>query len=669
MRITFAVHARVVLGLLALSCAPAGAQDAASPPTGGESLADLPLEDLLEVQVTSVVRGQQSLSDTAAAVFVISHEEIGRSGATSLPEVLRLAPGLEVAQINSGAWAVTARGFNARSANKMLVLLDGRTLYTPLFSGVFWDMHGAVLDDVDRIEVIRGPGASVWGANAVNGVINIITRSTQETQGSLVNAAAGNEERGFLEFRHGGSRRTGMTWRLYAQGFERDPLLRVNGAEAADDWDQVRGGFRLDWKPRPADAFMLEGDLHKGNLGQSQDFTSLSMPYSETRDVEVESTAGNLIGRWVHAAAAGTEHEAQFYLDAYDRDLVFLRERRLTFDAEYRIRHRIGPRQEIIWGGGARTSRDASDNSFTASVDPDRRGAPLYSAFVEDLVQSADGRWQFTFGTKLEHNDYTGVEVQPTARVLRRVGGRGSAWAAVSRAVRTPSRAEEDVRFNVSAFDPGGGLFVVSVFGNRDIKAEALIAYEAGFRTQATDRLSLDIALFYNDYRDLVTGETGTPFPEGSHTVQPIRFDNLAEGHSYGAEIAATWRPVARWRLSGWYSYFHLTIRPDPSSTDMETEEGVSPSHQAHLLSSLDLGGRVSLDAMLRFVDELPALGVPHYLRADLRLAWRPRPGLEVSAGVQNLQDRSHPEFVQDTDFADGSLIERAWDARLRWRF
>jgi iron complex outermembrane receptor protein len=669
MRTTLGVHAWVVFGLLALHGPPAGARETAASPPGSGALADLPLEDLLEVQVTSVVRGQRALSDTAAAVFVITREEIRRSGATSVPEALRLAPGLEVAQINSGAWAVTSRGFNARSANKILVLLDGRTLYTPLFSGVFWDMHGTVLDDVDRIEVIRGPGASVWGANAVNGVINIITRSTQETQGSLVQAIAGNEERGFLEFRHGGSRHTGMTWRMFAQGFERDPFLRENGAEAEDDWDQVRGGFRLDWKPRPADAFMVEGELSAGSLGQSQDFTSLSMPYTETRDVEVDSKVANVLGRWIHATPSGTEHEAQLYLDAYDRDMVFLVERRLTFDAEYRLRRRTGPRQEIIWGAGTRVSRDSIDNSFTASFDPDRRTAPLYSAFVEDLVQSGDGRWQFTFGTKLEHNDYTGFEVQPTARVLRRLGKRGSAWGAVSRAVRTPSRAEEDVRFNVSAFDPGGGLFVVSVFGNRDIEAEALIAYEAGFRTQATDRLSLDVALFYNDYRDLVTGETGTPFPEGSHTVQPIRFDNLAEGHSYGVEIAATWRPVARWRLSGWYSYFHLTIRPDPSSTDAETEEGVSPKHQAHLLSSLDLGARLSLDAMLRFVDELPALGVPHYLRADLRLTWRPRPGLEIGAGVQNLQDRSHPEFIQDTDFADGSLIERAWDARLRWRF
>ncbi|MGH9798027.1 MAG: TonB-dependent receptor plug domain-containing protein, partial [Candidatus Polarisedimenticolia bacterium] len=346
MRTTFGVHARVVLGLLALAGPPAGAQDAAADPSGSGSLADLPLEDLLEVLVTSVVRGQQSLSDTAAAVFVITRDEIRRSGATSLPEALRLAPGLEVAQINSGAWAVTSRGFNARSANKMLVLLDGRTLYTPLFSGVFWDMQGTVLDDVDRIEVIRGPGASVWGANAVNGVINIITRSTQETQGSLVQAIAGNEERGFLEFRHGGSRRTGMTWRLFAQGFGRDPLLRVNGAEAADDWDQVRGGFRLDWKPRPADAFMVEGELSAGSLGQSQDFTSLSMPYTETRDVEVDSKVANVLGRWVHATPSGTEHEAQFYLDAYDRDMVFLVERRLTLDAEYRVRHRTGPRQE-----------------------------------------------------------------------------------------------------------------------------------------------------------------------------------------------------------------------------------------------------------------------------------------------------------------------------------
>lgn len=658
-----------LIGSLMLVAGPAAAQDPGVAPAAPRGLADLPLEDLLDVQVTSVVRGEQSLSDAAAAVYVITREDIRRSGATSLPEALRLAPGLEVARINTGAWAISARGFNNRAANKMLVLLDGRVLYTPLFSGVFWDMQGMVLDDVDRIEVIRGPGATVWGANAVNGVINVITRNSRETQGGYVAGIAGDEDRAILEMRHGGSRGTGLTYRVSARGFDRDASLRENGAEAADGWKQGRIGFRMDRQPRATDSLMLQADLFTGTMGQTEDFTTLSPPATFSRDVDVESSGGSVVAHWRRAAGANVEHDAQFFLDAYDRDFKFLEEHRRTVDMEYRQRRRLGPRHEIIWGSGARYSWDAIANSFTVSFTPERRGAPLWSSFLEYLRQSPDGRWQFTTGSKFEHNDYTGFEIQPTVRLLRRLGSRSSVWAAVSRAVRTPSRAEEDVRTNLQVFDPGTGTVVVSVFGNPDLESETLNAYEAGFRTQATDRLSIDVALFFNDYHHLVTAEQEAPFPEAGHTVLPIRFDNKSDGRSYGLELAATWRPVDRWRLSGWYAFLDLEVMPFPDSNDPVTDEGLSPRHRAQIRSSLDLGAGLSLDTLLHYVDDLPAIGVPDYLRADLRLVWGPRPGLRLSGGVQNVQERKHAEFVQDDDFADGSLIERSWDVRLEWRY
>ncbi|MEW6490055.1 MAG: TonB-dependent receptor [Thermodesulfobacteriota bacterium] len=634
-----------------------------SPPArAGDDLMDLSLEDLLAVEVTSVSRKPQKLSDTAAAVFVITREDIRRSGATSIPEALRMAPGLQVARIDANKWVVTARGFADRFSNKLLVLVDGRSVYTPLFSGVYWDVQDTLLEDVDRIEVIRGPGAALWGANAVNGVINIITRHAADTQGGLVTAGGGTEARAFGGARYGGALGEGAQYRLFAKGAQTDKGEDASGREGADAWHALRGGLRLDARPSARDAVLVTGEAYRGEAGTRYLVPRLPPPGSpgaQTGEIVEDDGrfwGGHLLGRWSRTLSPASDLALQLYYDRTDRRELLFGERRDTLDADFQ--HRFGmARHELVWGFGYRLTRGELETGEVIAFDPSTRTDQLWSAFVQDDVTLVPERLRLTLGSKFEHNDYTGFEVQPNARLLWTPLPRHSFWAAVSRAVRTPSQGDAGarIRSNVTLVpDPRqpGATFPVQLVleGSEDFGSESLLAYEAGYRAHLAHELSLDVTGFHHRYRDLRSFEPQEPELRAEpvpHAVQALRWDNRLEGRAWGVETAADWFALPWWRLQLAHTWFLLELRARDGSADFfsENDEGRSPRHQVSLRSSLDVTSGLELDVWLRRVSRLPQDGVESYTALDVRLGWSPREDLELSVAGQNLLDRRRAEF------------------------
>jgi iron complex outermembrane receptor protein len=645
----------------------------------GPDLLDMSLEDLMNIEITSVSKKPQKLSAAASAVFVITQEDIRRSGATSIPEVLRMVPGLQVARIDANIWAVTARGFNGRFANKLLVLMDGRSLYTPLYSGVYWDEKDTLLEDVDRIEVIRGPGATLWGANAVNGVINIITKQAKDTQGALVSGGVGTEEQGFGGVRYGGKVGDHAYYRIYAKYFNRDGGVDAFGDDTADDWDTLRAGFRADWQVGADDQMTLLGDVYNGNESETYQELSLLPPFEVTIQQESDVTGGNLLGRWTRTLSDTSDMELQLYFDREESDTDVLATINNTFDVNLQHRFSLGKRQEIIWGLGYRFSSDDFRNTFNISINPDSRHDQLFSLFIQDEITLLKDL-HLTVGSKFEDNDYTGLEIQPSVRVMWTPKERHSVWAAVSRAVRTPSRSEHDIRINSGVLPPdvlfpGSPPAVTALFGDRGFESEELLAYELGYRVQPMDKLSLDVAAFYSDYSDLRTFELGEIFPEASpspeHLVIPLRVDNKMDGRTYGIELAAEWRVSDRWQLKAAYTYLQEQLRLDGDSQDISSEdgEGENPHNQLSLRSCMDLPRNVEFDLWARYVDNLPSQDVGSYVTLDARLSWRPRYDLELSLVGQNLLDDHHPEFTPEIIDTSSSEVERSVYGKVTWQF
>jgi len=650
----------------------AAGSDAASPPA--TDLTELTLQELMNIEVTSAAKTPQSLQDATAAVFVISREDIRRSGVTSIPEALRLAPGIQVARISSNAWAVSARGFNGRFANKLLVLMDGRTLYNHLFSGVFWDIQDTLLEDVERIEVIRGPGAALWGANAVNGVINIITREAGATQGTLLTAGGGTEERAFVGVRQGGKLGAGTFLRLYGKAFERDGGRDASGREGADDWRMQRAGFRLDRQADAVDAFTVQGDIYRGRIGETFVVPTLSPPFSRQFDEDTDVSGGNLLSRWCRTFSETSDLALQVYFDrALNHDAI-TGQARNTWDLDFQHRFAPASRHSLLWGLGYRYYEDDTRPGLTVAFDPEDDSKELLRAFVQDDVELIPGRLRLTVGSQFEHNDHTGFEIQPTLRLRWTPRPNHTLWGAISRAVHTPSRAEDDIRLDQATL-PTTPPTVVALVGDRDVEAEELLAFELGYRSQLTPRLALDVATFYNRYRHLVTAEPGAPFletePAPLHAVLPLVGDNRMHGKSYGAELAADWHPLSRWRLQAVYSYLQLLLDVDTGSkSDLFKELArTAPHHQASLRSSLDLPRGVELDLWLRYVDNLPAPDIGSYLTLDARLAWTPRRNLELALVGQNLLDDRHPEFASEKLDAAVMEIERGVYGKITWQF
>lgn len=582
---------------------------------GPSSLVELSLEELGNIQITSVSKKPEKLSQAAAAIFVITREDIRRSGATSIPEALRLAPNLQVARVDSSQYAISARGFNSTTANKLLVLIDGRSVYTPLYSGVFWDVQDMLLEDIERIEVISGPGGTLWGSNAVNGVINIITSAAQDTEGTLLTGGGGNEERAFAGFRHGAKLSDDASYRVYGKYFDRDSTVVASGASVPDGWHKGQGGFRIDWG-KVADTLTLQGDAYRGAIDQAI-----------FSDKVIEGA--NVLGRWQRSWDEDSGLQLQAYYDHTKRDYPgIFAEVRNTFDIDFQHRFKLAERHEIVWGGGYRSSGDHVRNSTGLAFLPEQRELSLANLFVQDSIALLKDRLQLTLGSKFEHNDYTGLEVQPSVRLAWKPHDRQFLWAAVSRAVRTPSRIDRDL------FIPGSRPFLLA--GGPDFQSETVVAYEFGYRTQPHTRVSMTLSTFYNEYKHL---RSVAPVPSTGVFV----IVNGREGETYGAELWGDFELSDSWRLKAGYAILHEDLRVTPGS--IATSEANDATHRFLLRSSMDLTPKFELDWTLSHVSALPDPTVPAYTTVDLRLGWKPSKQLEVSLIGQNLLDKRHPEF------------------------
>ena len=629
----FLVHPGLVVLPLTLS-----AQIQATP-----ALKTLSVEELMNIEVTSVSKRPERLFETASAIQVITREDIRRSGAASIPEALRLASNLEVAQVDAHAWAISARGFNNTTSNKLLVLMDGRTLYTPLYAGVFWDVQDTLLEDVDRIEVISGPSATVWGANAVNGVINIITKKAKDTQGGLLSGGGGTELRGFGGARYGGGVGPDVRYRIYGKYFDRDSSVLATGQDARDSWHSGQIGFRGEWNASQADVVTLQGDLYDGAVHQL------------TAD-PIGLGGGNLMSRWEHAFSDSSDLKLQFYYDRTNRRIpASIAEGLDTYDVDLQHRFPLGQRHDMVWGVAYRLIEDDIVNPPTLAFLPPHVSRQWFSAFAQDEVAVVKDRLHVTFGTKIEHNDYTGFEFQPTARLVWKMSTQQSLWGAVSRAVRTPSRIDREL------FAPRSPPFIL--LGSPDFHAEDVLAYELGYRGQLQQRLSLSIATFYNHYDNVRSAERTSPL-----LPFPVFLANRVKGESHGAELAAEYRPLESWRLRAAYSPLKLHFARKPGSTDPNpgASESHDPNHQFSLRSLLDLAANLEFDNALRYVSRIDNQSLPAYAELDSRLGWRPSTALEISILGQNLLHRRHAEF--------GTLpgrreIERCASLRLVWSF
>jgi len=634
-----------LLGFLTLPASNADA-DNTEPVLSPAELKRMSLEQLLNVEVTTVSRQPEKWFDTPSAIQVITQEDIRRSGATSLPEALRLAPNLQVAQVNSRSWAISARGFNNGLANKLLVLMDGRTLYTPLFAGVFWDVQNTLLEDVDRIEVVSGPGGTLWGANAVNGVINIITKSAKDTQGTLLMAGGGTFLRDIVGARYGDRLGENVYFRLYGQYFDREDSLLPNGQDAMNDWHLGQGGFRLDWLPQGGDTITFEGDAYSGSIQQ---------PVAGTTGVDGQ----NLLGRWTHPIGQDSDFSAQVYWDrTYRRISGSFSEELNTYDVDFQHRFPIGERQKLIWGAGYRLMPDHIGNMNPSGFvfRPPDRNLQLFSAFLQDEISLVPDRLRFTLGTKLEHNDYSEFEFQPSGRLTWLPDNRQTFWGAISRAVRSPSRIDRDLYAASSPTLPGG------LAGGLNFDSEKVIAYELGYRLRPMDQWTFSLAGFFNDYTDIRS--LGTNATSNNAFV----FENDNRAQTWGFELSTHYQITHWWRVRGGYTFLqkHVSIKPGGSDINRGRAEGNDPENQVILQSMIDLPWHLEFDCNFRYIDSLPSPNVPSYVMVDLRLGWRPCQNLEFSIVGQNLWDDQHPEFGAAPTRQE---IPRSVFGKVVWRF
>ena len=654
----------------------------AAGPQSVPDVTSMSLEDLMNMQVTSVSKRSQKVADAAAAVFVITQEDIRRSGATSIPDALRMVPGLEVAQIDQNKWAIGSRGFNGRFDNKLLVLIDGRSVYTPLFSGVYWNVQDVVLEDVDRIEVIRGPGATLWGANAVDGVINIITKSAKATQGGLVSAGAGSQEATAETVRYGSKVKDSTYYRVYGKYYDWYPSIDPAGATASDGWHALRGGFRVDSNLTTRDSVTVQGDLYHDNFGETLTVPSLTSPtFWSTYPNNGRESGGDLLGRWNHSFSRSSTSLQMYYDRTNIADPTVFGDHESVYDIDFQHDIHLGESQELVWGLGYRSIRDTNGSSFTVALLPDHSNLNQYSAFVQDEVNLLDNHMHITVGSKFEHNPFTGFEFEPNVRVLGTLTNKQSVWVAVSRAVRTPALTEEGLQLNVGIVPPGTAPFnsplplVEAIFGSPQFGSEDLLAYEVGYRVQATNSFSLDIAAFYNNYTNLRSAEPGAPIlvgsPVPSYVVLPFVASNKMSGGTYGIEPFAEWKILPRWKLMGSYSFLRMNIHKNADSLDPTPDlpNGASPRHQYYFRSSLDLPKHFEQDLMLRYVDKLPGLNIPSYYSLDLHVGWKPISQIQLSFGAQNLLNSQHLEFIPEFINTLPTQVRRTFFGSIAWTF
>jgi iron complex outermembrane recepter protein len=642
-----------------------------------ETLAELgktDLETLLNIEVTSASKKEQKLSQTPAAIYVITQEDIRKSGFTTLPELFRMVPGMQVARVTASQWAISSRGFNDSISNKLLVMVDGRTIYSPSFGGVFWSDQDLMLENLDRIEVIRGPGATMWGANAFNGVINIISKAAKDTQGLLLSTSYGTLEEPVTNLRYGGQINEHLHYRVYGRYLNHDELENAAGLGLDDDWRSGSGGFRLDWDPSTSDLFTLQGDYRRVTAGDVSLRPMLTPPYGASVASDNENTSANILGRWTHQFAEGNEFSLQAYYDRVEHGEFRSKTRESTFDIDLRHRFNLGDRNEIIWGGGYRYLPGELLNPDQIQWTDSTAHHQLANVFVQDEFALLPDKLIFTLGSKFEHNDYTGLEIQPSARLAYHINDDSTAWAAASRAVRIPTLIDTTLGVDLGVLPPTPTIppVLVHVQGTPDIGVEEVYSYELGYRVRPHKRLSLDVAGFFNVFDGLRAWVqeppvfSATPSP---HVIASSTAENAKNGYSYGTEISADWAVTDFWRLHASYTWIDFDIDWVRSPGSPST-----PEQQAQLRSYFELPHNLELIGAVYFVDQIMPdngifeVGIDSYIRLDLGVTWRPYKSLEFGIWGQNLTDSAHPEF---TNYRRREITEipRSVVGRVTWSY
>ena len=610
------------------------------------TLKKLSLEELLNLEVISVSKRPEKINEVASAIQVITQKDIIHSGAKTLAEALRLAANLQVAQVNASQWAISARGFNNVLANKLLVLVDGRTVYTPLYAGVFWDVQNYLLEDIDRIEIISGPGGTLWGANAVNGVINIITKSAADTKGFYAEAAAGGDLQGLGSLRYGGGFKNGIAYRLYGTGFKIGNTMLGNKTNANDKWPMFQGGLRMDWNQSSIDKLSYQLNIYGGK------------PNPDAGDTAVIARGDNMIFRWNHKVSEKSDFQLQAYYDHTWRDFGNgFTEDLKTYDIEWQNRLQLCSRHLFTYGLDFRLMDHKVDNLDLFGFFPGHKSLYRYSLFLQDEIELIKDRLHLNVGGKIEHNSFTGFEYQPNGRLTWNPAKKHTVWTAVSRAVRTPARIDRDFALYLL---PG----LPYIEGSKTFRSETMIAYELGWRWQPFNNLSLSLATFNNVYDHIRTAEPGPP-PNNI----PITFGNGVDGNSHGIELSAIYQPNSWWNIRGGYTFLkkHLSVKSSSSDLNNGSAESNDPMHQFLVQSSMNFSNQLEVGTVVRYIGKLSAPKVPDYLGLDLRICWKINKSLELSLVAQNLLDAHHAEFIPSTPSA--REIERTIYGKIICRF
>lgn len=652
-------RARVGLALWAFG-APVLAQQAGA----SADLTDLTLEQLLGVEVTIASPTEQKLGDVPAAVYVLTGDEIRRAGFTTIQEALRMVPGFYVGRYSSSIWNTTSRGFSGLFASDLQVMIDGVSVYTPLFAGVWWELQAIDMEHVDRIEIIRGPGATLWGANAVNGVVNVITKHASETHGLRVSGLVGQESRE-AAVSYGGALAEGVDYRVWFKGSDNDALVDAAGDPANEDWSIGKIGFRTDWTRKSGDRFKLLGNAYSASVEEYYEVAFPTPPYSYIENDATPKNGGFLLGSWERDDSPDSSMKlSAWWLKDFQKQVDF-RMNIDVFDVDFRRSRNLTADSTLTWGLGWHTVVSHLPSDFTYTFDPVSRVQNTPRVFVLDEIRFPDLRASITLGAQAEHTSFTGFELQPTLRGLWQPREDHTFWAALSRAVRTPSIEENDIDFRLP-FDSTSGDFFVEQ-GSSDYDSEKVTAAELGWRWSPSDTLAIDVATFYAHTDDKRTLEAGTPFSSGGLNYYPYIFDNKSSADSYGVEVACDWDVNERWRIRSGYTLFEQLTELDSDSLDASapTDEG-SPKNQINVRSYYDLGDHWELDVGAYYVDDVPDFDNPSYTRVDVRLGWNPNPSLRLSLGVQNAFMEQHPESGEDI-IGYGTEVERNAYVSLSW--
>lgn len=637
-------------------------------------LATFSIEDLMNVEITSIGRKQQRAEDVPAAVYVLSQDDIRRSGLRTLPELFRLVPGVQTAQVNGNNWAVSVRGFNDVLSNKLLVLIDGRSIYNRAFSGVFWNTLDLLVDDIERIEVVRGPGGAIWGANAVNGVINIVTKNAADSQGTLVQLGVGTVDDAQAAFRYGG-KAGAAHYRFYSQFANYGHTMSERGRPAADTWSPKTAGLRVD-RSWGANALMFDGSFMLSNsrpLWKALDVTPLGLP--PIVDEVTTAERRSVIGRWTHTQAGGASLQIQGFVDIWRQVTTQVLQHEMTADVDVQYHHKH-KRHDLVMGGGYRDADVNTRGSIVYALDPPTPENTIVNIFGQDEISLTSGL-KVTLGSKLEWDSTTSWGAQPTVRAIWTiVPEKQRAWAALSRVLRTPTSQDLFIRQSFAAFQgPTGVPIVLGIVGNPDYHPEEFTTIEAGYRVQLNTRTSVDMTAFEGEYDFAQTLEPMAPVfesgPGRPHLFVGSRLDNLLEVDTRGFEISAHWMPAARWRLDGSYTGLKLTPRIDPTSLDTAAArfDGNAPNHQWQLRSQFSLGARAELDTTLFHMGRLREANVPAYTRADARLKLSASKQLSIAVVGTNLLDPRHVELDTPSLFVTSTQVPRRAALQMAWRF